>query len=138
MAYHVDGSLIGLSASVSNPEYQEKLNKQVENILGNNESISLEALKKNSLFADAYNNLNDKAKARVDYIVNMEGDSQNVSEKELKVLLTVLDANLQKLQQYGSREFFLMDNEPTTDENGGLVQATDKELSDILKRKWKN
>ena len=130
--YHGD-ALVGMHDAVRDAEYQKKLDVKVEKILGNNESISLAALKKNSVFAQAYKELDAKGKARVDQIANMEGDVQNVSERELKVILTAIDANLQDWKWGNEKnQKFYMDGKASTGETGGLNQATDKELQDVL------
>lgn len=129
MTIYVNGSIVGMHDAVKNKEYQQKLDAQVGDILENNEEISLTDLKKNSLFAKAYNNLDSDGKARLEQIANMGGAKEMVSEKELKVMLTALDANLQDFE-YGGKivQKFFMDGKPSTGKTGGLNQATDAEL----------
>ena len=133
MPIYVNGAMVGMHDAVRDAEYQQKLDVKAGEILGDKESISLAALKKNSVFAQAYKELDAKGKARIDQIANMEGDAQNVSERELKVILTAMDANLQDWE-WGKEKTqkFYMDGEASTDETGGLNQATDEELQDIL------
>lgn len=133
MPIYSNGAIVGMYDAVRETEYQQNLDVKAGEILGDKESISLSALKKNSVFAKAYNSLDATGKARIDQIANMEGDAQNVSERELKVILTAMDANLQDWEwgNKKTKEFF-MDGEASTGETGGLNQATDKELQDIL------
>lgn len=133
MPIYVNGAMVGMHDAVRDEEYQQKVDVKAGEILGDKESISLADLKKNSVFAQAYKELNAKGKARIDQIANMEGDAQNVSERELKVILTAMDANLQDWE-WGKEKTqkFYMDGEASTGETGGLNQATDEELQDIL------
>jgi len=133
MPIYSNGAMVGMHDAVRDAEYQQKLDVKAGEILGDKESISLSALKKNSVFAKAYNELDATGKARIDQIANMEGDAQNVSERELKVILTAMDANLQDWE-WGKEKTqkFFMNGEASTGETGGLNQATDEELQDIL------
>ncbi len=122
----IGGKIVGMTTAVFVEEYQRDLDTKVEKYLGDKEQISTEALKTNSVFAEAYNQLDGNAKAKIEYIANLEGDANNVSEKELKVILTVMDAELDDSS-------FLMDGKPTTSsEKGGLNQATNDELKYVL------
>lgn len=133
MTIYVGGAIVGMHDAVRDEDYQKKLDVKTGEILGDKESISLDSLKKNSVFAKAYNELDATGKARIDQIANMEGDAKNVSERELKVILTAMDANLQEFE-WGKekQEKFFMDGNPSTGTTGGLNQATDEELQDIL------
>ncbi len=130
MPMYINGKLAGMGDAVSDKEYQQKLSELTTRILGDNTSISAKELKKTSLFMDAYKKLDAEGKKRFDAILNLDGDAKNVSEKELKTLLTLLDADL-STDNITNREVFLMDNEITTDKSSGIYQATEKEIQNV-------
>ncbi len=127
MPMYINGALAGMGDAVKDKEYQAKLSEKTTQILGDRTSISVDELKKNSLFKKAYKQLNAEGKKKFDAILSMDGDAQNVSEKELKTLMTLLDADLSK-DTFTDRELFLMDGEFSTGKKGGIYQATDKEI----------
>ena len=87
MSSNFNSKLFGLGQSILNSDYQKHLDKKVEDILGDNESISVEALKNKSIFKKAFQTFdNNKLQA----IFNLDGDADNVSEKELKILIHIL------------------------------------------------
>lgn len=127
MSSNFNSKLFGLGQSILNSDYQKHLDKKVEDILGDNESISVEALKNKSIFKNAFKTFdNNKLQA----IFNLDGDADNVSEKELKILLTVLDANLENID---GRERFVLDGKEGYSESAGVNQATNNELKTIYK-----
>ncbi len=129
MPRYINGALAGMWDSITNKEYQQKLNAQVAEILGDKNSISAKNLEKTSLFNEAYNKLDANGKKRFDSLINLDGDSKNVSEKELKTILTLLDADLTTIDN--QEEVFLMDNEFSTGKSSGIYQATEEEIQDV-------
>ncbi len=132
MSSYINGSLVGMNAAVYDKEYQEKLTEKTTAILGDKTSITSAELKKTPLFSKAYQKLDAKGKERFNEILNLDGDAKNVSEKELKTLLTILDADLGH-DDFENREVFLMDGKVTTSKTGGIYQATDKEIQNVYK-----
>ncbi len=126
MTNYINGFLAGMGDSVTDKEYQQTLNAQAAEILGDKTSISAKNLKKTPLFSEAYKKLDAEGQKRFDSLLNLDGDSKNVSEKELKTLLTLLDADL--TTGANNEEVFLMDNKVSTGKTGGIYQATDKEI----------
>lgn len=132
MSSYINGSLVGMNDAIYDKEYQAKLTEKTIAILGDKTSISSTELKKTPLFNKAYNKLDEKGKERFDEILNLDGDTKNVSEKELKTLLTILDADLGR-DDFENREVFFMDGKVTTSKTGGIYQATDQEIQNVYK-----
>ena len=132
MSSYINGSLVGMNDAIYDKEYQAKLTEKTIAILGDKTSISSTELKKTPLFNKAYNKLDEKGKERFNEILNLDGDAKNVSEKELKTLLTILDADLGR-DDFENREVFFMDGKVTTSKTGGIYQATDKEIQNVYK-----
>lgn len=130
MPEYIDGALVGLGYSVMDKDYQANLSKRTQALLGNKTSISADALKKTPIFSEAYKKLDVEGKKKFDAILSLDGDAKNVNEKELKTLLTILDANLSNVD---GKEKFLMDGEISTDKSGGIYQATNQEISTVYK-----
>ena len=120
----MDFDITSINSALFDKDYQAHITKNAESILGNEESISLSNLKNNSIFKKYYDELDDKGKATVEKIAGMQDDKQNVTEKELKVILTAMDANLENNK-------FHFDGKPSLSSTGGLNEATDKELQNI-------
>ncbi len=132
MPTYINGSLVGMGDAVKDAEYQKKLSEKTQEFLGDRTSISVAELKKSSLFAKAYKKLDAEGKKNFDAILNLDGDSKNVSEKELKTLMTLLDANLDKVP-LEDREAFFMDGEFSIGKNSGIYQATAEEIQNVYK-----
>ena len=130
MPIYINGALAGMGDAVYDKDYQKKLSEKTTEILGDKESISLKDLKKMPLFSKAYDKLDATGKKRFDQILSLDGDAKNISEKELKTLLTVMDADLHFNDLLG-KEVFLMDGEPTLGETGGLNQAREDEIQHV-------
>lgn len=127
MSSDFNSKLFGLGQSILNNDYQKHLDKKVEDILGDKESIGIEALKKKSIFKKVFETFdNNKLQA----IFNLDGDAKNVSEKELKILLTALDANLENVE---GKERFVLDGKEGYSKNVGVNQVTNDELETIYK-----
>ena len=87
MPIYYNGALVGMNNAVHDKDYQAKLSEKTTQILGDKTSISVNELKKNSLFNDAYKKLDAEGKKQFDAILNLDGDANQVSEKELKTLI---------------------------------------------------
>lgn len=142
MSFYIGGSLVGMADAVKNEEYQQKLTEQTVEILGDKTTISVDDLKKNAIFSKAFKNLSKTGKENLNKLFNLDGDAQNVSEKELKTILTLLDADLQTYddRRYSKaegkyvdtkEEAFFMDNEIGTKKTSGIYQATDDEIQNV-------
>jgi hypothetical protein len=121
----------GMYKSVTDAGFQAQLDTQIANLMGDKDKIAVDVLKKNTIFNDFYKNLDESAKARVNNIFSLDGDSETVSEKELRTLLTLFDADL---AEDNGHEVFMMDHEfGTNKETSGIYQATDSEIDNIYK-----
>ncbi len=114
------------ATSPDNEKYQNYLNDKTKNILGDKDSISFNDLTTNSVFAKEYEKMSMDEKEKVRQIVALDGNKDQVTEKELKVLYTFLDA---KLTEDG--ESFEFDAETSLGEKSGLSEATYSEISRI-------
>ena len=133
MSLYVNGSLVGMENAVKDVDYQKNLNERTTAILGDKTSISFTDLKKTSLFNKIYTQLDKTGQEKLSSILSLGGDDKNVSEKELKTLLTLLDADLQKVDAYpyNGKEAFLMNGEMEVKPSSGIYQATDEEIQDV-------
>ncbi len=130
MPMYINGALVGMSEAVRDKEYQKQLSEKTSALLGDRTSISAKELKKSSLFKNAYKQLDAEGKKKFDAILNLDGDGKNVSEKELKTLMTLLDADL-GINHVTNSEAFFMDGEFSTGKSGGIYQATDSEIQHV-------
>ncbi len=108
----------GIKETTKNKNYQNMLEQKINSILDGKETISVEQLKKNSLFS----NLSDKALERFNDIAGLDGDNTTFNADELKVLYAMADASLKDNK-------FVFDGEFAIDKNSGLEEATDKEVA---------
>lgn len=106
-----------IDTTIKDKEYINQLDKKIMSILNGKQSINIEDLKKNSLFA----NMSDSAKQRFEDIANIDGNKNNFTAEELKVLYSLSDATL-------INNSFQFDGKYSTDKNSGLEQATQKEV----------
>lgn len=102
-------------------DYNQVLDKKINSILNGKETISLQQMKKNSLFS----NLSEKALERFNYIAGIDGDNTTFNAEELKVLFALSDATLKDNQ-------FVFDGKYSADNNSGLVEATDSEVEIMI------
>ena len=109
-----------------NEKYQNYLSDKTKNILGDKDSISFNDLTANSVFAKEYEKMSAEEKEKVRQIVTLAGNMNQVTEKELKVLYTFLDA---KLTEDGKS--FEFDAEISLGEKSGLSEATFSEINRI-------
>lgn len=112
---------IMLDKTTKDAEYNKVLDKKINSILQGQETISLQTLKKNSLFS----NLSEKALERFNYIAGIDGDNKSFNAEELKVLLALSDATLKNNQ-------FVFDNSYKINNNSGLIEATDNEVESMI------
>ncbi len=133
MGLYVNGSLVGMGNAVKDAEYQKNLNERTTSILGDKTSISLADLKKTPVFSKIYTQLDKTGQEKLNRILSLDGDNKNVSEKELKTLLTLLDADLQKVDEYpyNGKEAFLMNEEVDVKPSNGIYQATEEEVQNV-------
>ncbi len=133
MGLYVNGSLVGMGNAVKDADYQKNLSERTTAILGDKTSISLTDLKKTPVFSKIYTQLDKTGQEKLNSILSLGGDDKNVSEKELKTLLTLLDADLQKVDAYpyNGKEAFLMNGEMEVKPSSGIYQATDEEIQDV-------
>ena len=108
--------------------YMKTIQEKAVNILGKKDSISLNKLMNNSVFKEIYNKLDDNAKSKANTIFSMDGDAQNVSERELQTFFTLLDANLENVN---GKETFVFDNEDSFESTNGLSNARENEIQII-------
>lgn len=111
-----------INGASNDKEYNQLLDEKINSILKGKETISLQQLKKNSLFA----NMSDKALERFNYIAGIDGDASTFNSEELKVLFALSDASLKENK-------FVFDNSYKVDNKSGLVEATDKEVKGMIK-----
>ena len=107
--------------------YQRASRERVAQILGNDTSISFEDLKKKSIFSN-YDELDESIKQKINTIISKEDGSNNVTEKELSLLLTVMDA---KKEFEGDTENYNFDNKFDFSENNGLYKMDNKDIDYI-------
>ena len=112
---------VKINDTTQNKEYQSALDKKIASILGGKETISVDVLRKNSVFS----NLSEAAEKRFNDIARMDGDGNTLSAEELRVLYSLADAKLVNNQ-------FKFDTNFEIDENSGLEQATDKEVNVMI------
>lgn len=112
---------VKINDTTQDKEYQSALDKKINSILGGKETISVEQLRKNSVFS----NLSEAAEKRFNDIARMDGDGKTVSAEELRVLYSLADAKLENDQ-------FKFDTNLEIDGNSGLEQATDKEVNVMI------
>ena len=90
----------------------------------NNNEITLDVLKKNSVFSGAIKNLSsEKQQVVFKQIQNISGES--IDQNELKVIMYLLDSNLEKV---GSSEKFVMDGNFNVENKSGFFEVTPREL----------
>ena len=133
MGLYVNGSLVGMGNAVKDADYQKNLNERTISILGDKTSISLADLKKTPVFSKIFTQLDKTGQEKLNRILSLDGDNKNVSEKELKTLLTLLDADLQKVDAYpyNGDEAFLMNEEIDVKPSNGIYQATEEEVQNV-------
>ena len=68
-----------IDTTTKDAEYKKGLDAQINSILDGKESISVEDLRKNSLFG----NLSEKALQRLDYIAGIDGDKTSLDRKSV-------------------------------------------------------
>ena len=112
---------VKINDTTQNKEYLSALDKKINSILGGKETISVEQLRKNSVFS----NLSEAAEKRFNDIARMDGDGKTLSAQELRVLYSLADAKLENEQ-------FKFDTNLEIDGNSGLEQATDKEVNVMI------
>lgn len=136
MSVYDNDGLVGLKASTKEMEYQNKLNKKVEEILGENESISFNELKKKSIFKVDFDNLDENTKNNIKHIISLEDGSDNVTEKELKVLLSAIDAKFKDFDTFTNAikaalkddfDNYTLDNNYNIEEEDIAIKLTTKE-----------
>ena len=110
-----------LNKTSNDKEYNQLLDKKINSILNCKETISLQKLKKNSLFS----NLSEKALERFNYIAGIDGDNTTFNSEELKVLFALSDATLNDNK-------FVFDGKYNVDNNSGLVEATYNEVERMI------
>ena len=69
-----------INGASNDKEYNQLLDKKINSILKGKETISLQQLKKNSLFA----NMSDKALERFNYIAGIDGDASTFNSEEVE------------------------------------------------------
>ena len=122
--------IIGLKNTM-NPAYQYLVNKDVKKILGDKQDISLEGLKSNSVFAKYTKNLDKKSQASLwDRISSFAGNI--VSVEELKAILILMDANLEKVDGEKEKKFVIDRNYQPGSESG-IFKSTEDERNALLK-----
>ena len=110
-----------IDTTTKDAEYKKGLDAQINSILDGKESISVEDLRKNSLFG----NLSEKALQRLDYIAGIDGDKTSLTADEMRVLMSLTDSTLKD-------NTFVFDGKFHFDENSGLEQATDSEMQAVV------
>lgn len=114
------------ASSPENEKYQKYLDDKTQTVLGNKDSISFKDLTTNSVFASEYEKMSADEKEKVLQIVGMDGNENEVTEKELRVLYTFLDA---KLTEDG--ESFEFDAATSLGGKSGLSEATFSEIRGV-------
>jgi len=116
-----------INDTLQNQEYRNVLEDKINSVLGDNKTVSVNDLQKNSVFGG----LSDKALERFNAIAGLDGDSSTFNAEELKVLYTLTDASLKD-------NSFVFDGKYSVDANSGLEQVTDGEMGVIVKSLVKN
>jgi hypothetical protein len=124
-----DVNFTGMVNSASNNVYQAKLDEKVSQVMGNDDKISAKDLKKNSIFSKVYEALDETGKANFDKVLSLDGDANTVNEKEIRTLLTLLDADL--TTEDGSKKFRMDNNLGTNKDSSGIYQATNDEINEV-------
>jgi hypothetical protein len=127
-----DVKFTGMVNSASNNAYQAKLDEKVSQVMGNDDKISAKDLKKNSIFSKVYEALDETGKANFDKVLSLDGDANTVNEKEIRTLLTLLDADL--TTEDGSEKFRMDNNLGTNKDSSGIYQATNDEINEVYNR----
>lgn len=112
-------------------DYVKKVKERSISFLEESDSINWESLIKDTTFGNIYNKLNQAQKKRANTIFSLDGDSKNVSEKELRTFFHLLDAELKK---DNGKQAFVFDYKDSFNDNNGLSQANDSEISVIYNR----
>lgn len=120
-----NSKLIGLGQSILNKDYQANLDSKIDSILGEKDNISVNELKKSSIFKEAFEKIDN---SKLENIFKLDGNAENISEKELRVLLTLLDSNLENVD---GKERFVLDSQEGYEKSSGIYEATDNEIQTI-------
>lgn len=81
---------------VSNPTsaYNHKITGKIQDILQGEMSISFKnLLMRNSDIATIYNRLSDEGKKLVEFVISLDGEKDDVTERELRNLYRLMDMN---------------------------------------------
>ena len=109
-------------------DYQERLDDIVNQILNGKKYITFDELKNNPILSGIIQNLDKDAKDKLDYIAKIEDKKKNnITEKELRLILTVLDAFPEETSRSGGSRFkgYLFDGQYSI---RGLYKITKDEL----------
>ena len=86
MDFSIEGINNAIPVSGMN-EYVKAVQEKVINIFGSADNIAFDNLMQNANFNKIYNKLNVTMKSKANTIFGLDGDSKNVSEKELRTFL---------------------------------------------------
>lgn len=111
--------------ALTSDSYKQAINKISDNILNGNTRISLNDLKKNSLFAKWYKSLDDNAKQKINNIAKLDGNNSNISKTELNTMLILMDGVKQDNGHY------LYDGMIQISNKTGLPEASDEVMNQI-------
>ena len=133
---------IGIMSTITDEEYQAKLDKIVDKILNGKESIKLGEFKKTALFSAIQNQFETKMGrsnfydiATMDTALDAENvqdykslDDIEISRNELKTLFMAADADLVNVN---GEEKFVFNSVAIKQDNSGLTEMTKDELKQI-------
>lgn len=85
-----------INQALTDKKYLKAIQSFSEQIMYANSSISVNDLKSNDVFSQWYDKLDKTAKEKIDYVVGLDGNSENVSKEELKTILLMLDSEQSK------------------------------------------
>lgn len=117
--------------------YQEILDKQVEEILKGEKSISFDELENNSTISEILQKLDEEDRKQIKFISKLENNSKTITEKELRLILTVLDVIPEVTnRQNGSRLLgYIFDGQSTKGSLAKIPEETLRETFELLQTK---
>lgn len=118
---------VGIKDTTTNKEYKNIINAKINSILNGKKEISINELKKNSLFQ----NMDKKTEDRFNAIAGIDGNTETLSADELKILYALADGKLVKGSD--GKEKFNFDGKMENANGSALKDAYHKEIIEVIK-----